>query len=160
MANETGSEYASTSAFYIKSIKDGITQTTSVSLSTSNGVSGRSLITLISPKKLDGIEGQWLYFYFPYYIKTVTGSNTTSQVGLSLYRIFMREDYSFFAYPQTTSLIDVATSNTVQTISAKKTFSVLPESSVVPTLDNQLVNKKYVDDTIASSITDALGGSY
>lgn len=36
--------------------------------------------------------------------------------------------------------------NQPRTISAKKTFTVLPESSVVPTNDNQLVNKKYVDD--------------
>lgn len=32
-----------------------------------------------------------------------------------------------------------------QTVSGKKTFTTLPESSVVPTTDNQLVNKKYVD---------------
>jgi hypothetical protein len=37
-----------------------------------------------------------------------------------------------------------------QTILAKKSFSVLPESSVAPTTDNQLVNKKYVDDSIPS----------
>ena len=36
--------------------------------------------------------------------------------------------------------------NLEETISAKKTFSVLPESSIVPTTDDQLVNKKYVDD--------------
>ncbi len=47
-----------------------------------------------------------------------------------------------------------------QSISRKKTFSVLPESSVTPTTNNQLVNKKYVDDSIASAITDALGGDY
>lgn len=34
-----------------------------------------------------------------------------------------------------------------QTVSGKKTFSTLPESSVVPTTNNQLVNKKYVDDS-------------
>lgn len=32
-----------------------------------------------------------------------------------------------------------------QTISGKKTFSTLPESSVAPTTNNQLVNKLYVD---------------
>lgn len=47
-----------------------------------------------------------------------------------------------------------------QSISRKKTFSVLPESSVTPTTNNQLVNKKYVDDSIASAITDALQGGY
>lgn len=34
-----------------------------------------------------------------------------------------------------------------QTVNGKKTFSTLPESSVVPTTNNQLVNKKYVDDS-------------
>ena len=42
-----------------------------------------------------------------------------------------------------------ATIDTAQTISAKKTFSTLPESSVTPTTNNQLVNKKYVDDSVA-----------
>ena len=39
------------------------------------------------------------------------------------------------------------------TISAKKTFNVLPESSVMPTTDNQLVNKKYVDDNAGGNYT-------
>ena len=39
--------------------------------------------------------------------------------------------------------------NTNQTIAGKKTFSVLPESSVKPTTNNQLTNKKYVDDKVA-----------
>ena len=38
-----------------------------------------------------------------------------------------------------------------QTISGKKTFSTLPESSIAPTSDNQLANKKYVDDTVAGA---------
>lgn len=37
--------------------------------------------------------------------------------------------------------------DTAQTISSKKTFSTLPESSIVPTTNNQLVNKKYVDNS-------------
>ena len=45
-------------------------------------------------------------------------------------------------------------------ITGKFTFnSVLPESSLVPSTDNQLVNKKYVDDAIAA-ITDATNISY
>ena len=39
-------------------------------------------------------------------------------------------------------------------------FSTLPRSTVVPTLDSQLTNKKYVDDAIAAAVTSALGGSY
>ena len=41
---------------------------------------------------------------------------------------------------------NLMTTNTAQTVSAVKTFSTLPESSVVPTSANQLVNKQYVDD--------------
>lgn len=37
-----------------------------------------------------------------------------------------------------------------QTISGKKTFSTLPESSIIPTTDTQLTNKKYVDSEIKS----------
>lgn len=44
---------------------------------------------------------------------------------------------------------NIQTTTTAQSISAKKTFTVLPESSVVPTTNNQLVNKKYVDDAVA-----------
>ena len=47
-----------------------------------------------------------------------------------------------------------------QSISGVKTFTTLPKSSVVPTEDTHLVNKKYVDDSIAAAITSALGGSY
>jgi hypothetical protein len=41
--------------------------------------------------------------------------------------------------------------NTAQTISAKKTYSVLPESSVAPTTNNQLANKAYVDSKAKAS---------
>lgn len=56
------------------------------------------------------------------------------------------------------NLLDLSSS---QTISGIKTFNVLPQSSIVPTSDSQLVNKKYVDDSIASTlgtIETTLGG--
>lgn len=40
---------------------------------------------------------------------------------------------------------NLVTTDTAQTISGKKTFSVLPESSATPTTNNQLVNKNYID---------------
>ena len=49
--------------------------------------------------------------------------------------------------------------DTAQTISSKKTFSTLPESSVVPTTNNQLVNKKYVDDSLVSKQDILVSGS-
>ena len=45
---------------------------------------------------------------------------------------------------------NLVTTDTAQSITAKKTFTVLPESSVVPTTDDQLANKKYVDDHVPS----------
>ena len=38
-----------------------------------------------------------------------------------------------------------------QTISGKKTFSTLPETSIAPTTNDQLANKKYVDDAVAGA---------
>ena len=46
------------------------------------------------------------------------------------------------------------------TITGTHTYNTLPQSSIVPSSNNQLVNKKYVDDSIANSITDALQGGY
>ena len=46
--------------------------------------------------------------------------------------------------------LTIVTTEHAQTISGKKTFTTLPESSVVPTNDNDLVNKKYVDDNTFS----------
>lgn len=54
----------------------------------------------------------------------------------------------------------VELSTSASTISAKKTFSVLPESSITPTSNNQLTNKSYVDTAISNAITSTLGGSY
>ena len=44
-----------------------------------------------------------------------------------------------------------------QTITGLKTYTTLPETSVTPTTDNQFVNKKYVDDAIASLRTELSG---
>lgn len=47
--------------------------------------------------------------------------------------------------PAPVDLSNYVTLNGAQTISGKKTFSTLPESSVTPTTANQLINKNYVD---------------
>lgn len=52
------------------------------------------------------------------------------------------------------------TTDTDQTISGIKTFSKAPKTSITPTMDTQLTNKKYVDDAIAAAITSALEGEY
>lgn len=61
---------------------------------------------------------------------------------------------------QATTDATIADTNTAQTISGKKTFSTLPESSEVPTTDDQLTNKKYVDDTVSSLADVARTGDY
>lgn len=47
--------------------------------------------------------------------------------------------------PVPVDLSNYVTLNGAQTISGKKTFSTLPESSVTPTTANQLINKNYAD---------------
>lgn len=46
------------------------------------------------------------------------------------------------------------------TITGTHTYNTLPQSSIVPSSNNQLVNKKYVDDSISQAISSALGGDY
>lgn len=50
-------------------------------------------------------------------------------------------------------LKDAITKSSDQTITGTKTFNALPKSSITPTDDTHLVNKKYVDDTIAAAGT-------
>lgn len=57
--------------------------------------------------------------------------------------------------PATKQYVDSSVTNqatTEETISGLKTFTTLPESSVVPTTDNQLVNKQYVDSTLSTAL--------
>lgn len=46
-------------------------------------------------------------------------------------------------------LKDTVTKSSTQTITGTKTFNTLPKSSIAPTDDTHLVNKKYVDDKVA-----------
>ena len=59
-----------------------------------------------------------------------------------------------------TEVQNLLLTNTAQTITSKKTFNTLPESSVVPTSDNQLTNKKYVDDNTAPVVTTSSTSTY
>lgn len=49
------------------------------------------------------------------------------------------------------SVDNLVTKNTAQTITAVKTFDTLPQSSITPTDNKDLVNKKYVDDNKVST---------
>lgn len=63
-------------------------------------------------------------------------------------------------YNNSVTLENLVTTTAKQSISGIKTFTKLPESSIVPTTDNQLVNKKYVDNAITAAITTVLEGEY
>jgi len=102
--------------------------------------------------------------YFVYYNQVEEDDTFTStiQVGRIIHHytgtnknlyfgnisIQVRDNGSIYTYNQT-NFKTLSFINLAETISSKKTFSVLPESSVVPTTDDQLTNKKYVDDSIA-----------
>lgn len=61
---------------------------------------------------------------------------------------------SFFPYPPSPYPApgDVMTLSTAQTATGLKTFSTLPQSSVVPTIGAQLVNKTYVDSLVPTPV--------
>lgn len=65
---------------------------------------------------------------------------------ISLHKVAKTGSYNdLLNKPAPVDLSNYVTKNTAQTISGKKTFSTLPESSVTPTTANQLINKNYVD---------------
>ena len=95
---------------------------------------------------------------------TKYGTNTFRQSALLIKSGSASDELTFNIYLRTRlvtqDLSVLMNINNSQTISGLKTFNTLPESSVTPTTNNQLVNKSYVDTAIASAITDALGGNY
>lgn len=65
---------------------------------------------------------------------------------VSLHKVAKTGSYNdLLNKPAPIDLSNYVTLNGVQTITGKKTFSTLPESSKTPTTANQLVNKNYVD---------------
>lgn len=87
-----------------------------------------------------------------------------------IYAYFVQNDGNIQYIYDSVMLYDYVIENTLpsdivkltgsQTISGKKTFTTLPESSVAPTTNNQFTNKSYVDTAISNAIGTALGGSY
>lgn len=65
---------------------------------------------------------------------------------ISLHKVAKTGSYNdLLNKPAPVDLSNYVTLDGTQTISGKKTFSTLPESSVTPTTANQLINKNYVD---------------
>lgn len=95
---------------------------------------GTVIAEIIRQTNIDNTSGRVIY----YNVKYVYNSTKTS-CGL-LWTTFIN-----------VGEFDYVSKRYDQTITGKKTFSTLPESSAVPTTDNQLVNKKYVDDNAGGS---------
>lgn len=86
--------------------------------------------------------------------KLNTANNTSLAVNeseelkgiISLHKVAKTGNFNdLLNKPAPVDLSNYVTLNGAQTISGKKTFSTLPESSKTPTTANQLVNKNYVD---------------
>lgn len=86
--------------------------------------------------------------------KLNTANNTSLAVNeseelkgtISLHKVAKTGNFNdLLNKPAPVDLSNYVTLNDAQTISGKKTFSTLPESSKTPTTANQLVNKNYVD---------------
>ena len=86
------------------------------------------------------------------YASYVYIDETNNTISQQISNIKLYSTYLDFGGSGSNYTLKVLTTNNAQTITAKKTFDTLPESSVVPTTDNQLVNKKYVDDAIATAL--------
>ena len=75
------------------------------------------------------------------------GANS-SEIGFTVFRLKYSNNkitYSMYRYHR--DFVDIINA---QTITGKKTFNTLPESSVTPTTANQLVNKAYVDGLVGN----------
>ena len=71
--------------------------------------------------------------------------------------VYIITDDGYSLSPQWNLFKELLTTNTSQTISGTKTFSVIPQQSntTAPTQDTQFTNKKYVDDSIAGASSGA-----
>lgn len=122
------------------------TGTSNKILSYSNGVPTTSTKLTIYPNSLI-ISSKYKSGSTQYHSIMTLESSTN---GLPIIRVMGYDGLNYKTVTNGIILSRLLTTNTEQTISAIKTFSTLPETSVAPTSDTQLVNKKYVDDAIAS----------
>lgn len=91
------------------------------------------------------------------YLNSITGEIVDTKYGIS----YNNTSGILSNSARYNTKISAVTTDKEQTIMGKKTFNVLPESSVEPTNDNQFVNKKYVDGNkyeLPIASTDTLGG--
>lgn len=84
--------------------------------------------------------------------KTVTLEITNTSADEVLLTYFYDNNSSH--YTRSLTQKNFLDTQTGQNVSGIKTFNTLPQSSVTPTLDTQLVNKKYVDARLGTLIVD------
>lgn len=80
------------------------------------------------------------------YVSYTQGTNDI----VYMYTKFIQLNSNGITFSTSYKQYNLCTKDTSQTITGKKTFSTLPESSVTPTTSNQLVNKQYVDDIVGN----------
>ena len=110
------------------------------------------------------VVSNMIYFDVRHPIKDISGYDEAIRISFSYLNSITGEivDTKYgISYNNTSGILSnsaryntkilATTTDTEQTIKGKKTFNVLPESSVEPTNNNQFVNKKYVDDAVAGS---------
>ena len=98
------------------------------------------------------------------HIKTLALYYTISLVQTTVYIVEMQINYTYDAdkglYNITqwsmTHRRQLSITDQNEYISGTKTFTTLPKTTLVPTTDDQFVNKKYVDDTISAKGGDKL----
>jgi len=114
----------------------------------------KKIITLSS----DITNGEGLSSYYIYLVNSggnkyaVVGWYRNSTVGMRLWFEFVKDGVDK-AVKQEVSVYDYLTISSNQNITGIKTFMTLPKSTVVPTDDSHLVNKKYVDETVGNIST-------
>lgn len=133
--------------FYFKATKGGNTYVNGINFRSLNNQPTQLIYIILNEKISDtpSTTGNNIYFYISF---MNDGSNKT--VGTMKKSYWLSTQTGLVSNNTLTTELSVLTPTDDQTISGKKTFNILPESSVVPTTNNQLVNKKYVDDSIAA----------
>ena len=140
-------ENNTTSNFYIKALNSS---TTSNYISTTTTATSYTIILTQTPSSSmsDGtVLGE---------ILTNKMSFNSGDLSNNMIRIIYNTSYAgdINLISKVYSVGGIMSTSTAQTVNGKKTFTVLPESSVTPTNNNQLTNKTYVDSKITYGTTD------
>lgn len=141
------SQRASAQILYLQVTTDGQTSTYDLEINR-NSLIIDSMFYLTVKNPVSTIEAY--DEIFSVYFLEMSASSTKSLVNKK-YTIGYNPTTKALAFISLgTATINIATSDTSQIITGAKTFNTLPQTSVVPANDNDMVNKKYVDDQIGN----------